>query len=104
MVTNISYVGFEVLAPVGMRICVLWGITSCTSACYLLHAGFLLDLFFDPEDGTDMFFRNIGLRGVIFHKKSLQILVTFMHDPSAYLLDIKLQKYIVKDKVVPVLN
>jgi hypothetical protein len=25
------------------------------SACYLLYAGFLLGLFFDPEDGGDMF-------------------------------------------------
>jgi hypothetical protein len=24
------------------------------------HAGFLLGLFFDPDDGCDMFFRNIG--------------------------------------------
>jgi hypothetical protein len=24
------------------------------------HAGFLLALFFDPEDGGDMFFRNVG--------------------------------------------
>jgi hypothetical protein len=31
-----------------------------TSACYLLHAGFLLDLFFDPEDGGNMFPRNVG--------------------------------------------
>jgi hypothetical protein len=23
--------------------------------CYLLHAGFLVGLFFDPEDGGDMF-------------------------------------------------
>jgi hypothetical protein len=30
------------------------------SACYLLHTGFLLGLFFDPEDGGDMFFRNFG--------------------------------------------
>jgi hypothetical protein len=26
----------------------------------LLHAGFLLGLFFDPEDGVDMFLRNFG--------------------------------------------
>jgi hypothetical protein len=25
------------------------------AACFLLHAGFLLGLFFDPEDGGDMF-------------------------------------------------
>jgi hypothetical protein len=24
------------------------------------HAGFLLDLFFDPKDGDDMFLRNVG--------------------------------------------
>jgi hypothetical protein len=26
-----------------------------------LHAGFFLGLFSDPEDGVDMFFRNVGL-------------------------------------------
>jgi hypothetical protein len=30
------------------------------SACYRLHTGFLLGLFFDPEDAGDMFLRNIG--------------------------------------------
>jgi hypothetical protein len=28
-------------------------------ACHLLHAGFFLRLFFDPEDGGDMFLRNV---------------------------------------------
>jgi hypothetical protein len=28
--------------------------------CYLLHADFLLGLFLDPEDGGDMFLRNVG--------------------------------------------
>jgi hypothetical protein len=28
-------------------------------ACCLIHAGFLLVLFFDPEDGGDMFLRII---------------------------------------------
>jgi hypothetical protein len=30
------------------------------SAHYLFHAFFLLDLFFDPEDGNDMFLQNVG--------------------------------------------
>jgi hypothetical protein len=28
--------------------------------CYLLQAGFLLGLFFDREDGGDMFLQNVG--------------------------------------------
>jgi hypothetical protein len=31
-----------------------------SSACYLLYAGFLLGLLFDPDDGNDMFLRNVG--------------------------------------------
>jgi hypothetical protein len=30
-------------------------------ACHLIHADFLLGLFFDPEDVGDMFLRNVGL-------------------------------------------
>jgi hypothetical protein len=30
------------------------------SACHLLQAGLLLRLFFDPEDGDDVFFRKVG--------------------------------------------
>jgi hypothetical protein len=33
---------------------------SSSTACYMLHACFLLGLFFDHEDGGDMFLRNIG--------------------------------------------
>jgi hypothetical protein len=30
------------------------------SSCSLLHAGLLLGLFVDPEDGDDVFLQNIG--------------------------------------------
>jgi hypothetical protein len=30
-----------------------------STACCLLHAGFLLDLLFNPKDGGDMFLRNV---------------------------------------------
>jgi hypothetical protein len=30
------------------------------SAAYLLHAGSLLGLFFDAEDGSEMFLRKVG--------------------------------------------
>jgi hypothetical protein len=33
---------------------------SQSFAHYLLHAGFLPGLFFDPEAGGDMFLRNVG--------------------------------------------
>jgi hypothetical protein len=31
-----------------------------SSASYLLIAGFLLGLLFNPEDGDDMFLQNVG--------------------------------------------
>jgi hypothetical protein len=31
-----------------------------SAACCLLHDTFLLDLFFDPVDGRDMFLRNVS--------------------------------------------
>jgi hypothetical protein len=67
-------VGFEVLTAVVMNSYVLWDITPCSpfhlQGRRISHArnqsearsnaGFLLGLFFDPEDGGDMFFRNLG--------------------------------------------
>jgi hypothetical protein len=40
------------------------------------HSGFLLGLFFDPEDGGDMPLRNVGrlstgLQGIVSQKKEL---------------------------------
>jgi hypothetical protein len=29
-------------------------------ACYFLHAGFFFSLLSDPEDGSNMFLRNVG--------------------------------------------
>jgi hypothetical protein len=32
----------------------------CQDRCYMLHAGFLLGLFFDSEDRSEVFFQNVG--------------------------------------------
>jgi hypothetical protein len=51
------HTGFEVLTGVFMNSSIFWVIMRCS---YLLHAGFLLGLFFDPENRVDMFLRNFG--------------------------------------------
>jgi hypothetical protein len=35
-------------------------LTELVAACHLLHAGSLIGLLFGPEDGGDMFLRNVG--------------------------------------------
>jgi hypothetical protein len=42
----------------GMHIGFLWESQKEISTCF--HAGFLLGLFLDPEDGGYMFLRNVG--------------------------------------------
>jgi hypothetical protein len=50
-----------------MKSTIFWDMTPCSllnvdraqiATCF--HAGFLLGLFFDPEDEGDMFLRNVG--------------------------------------------
>jgi hypothetical protein len=48
--TLLAFVGFGVLAAGSKQ----------SFACYRLHFGFLFGLFFDPEDGGGIFFRNIS--------------------------------------------
>jgi hypothetical protein len=67
-VTPCRLVGFQVLRVVVMKSSTFWDITLCSPSrvnhclrrtCYL-HAGCLLGLFFDPEDGADMILKNIS--------------------------------------------
>jgi hypothetical protein len=66
-------VGIEVLTAVVTKSPIFWDITPCstlkvnrsfvehvTSIFWLLHDGFFLGLLFDPDDGGDMFLRNVG--------------------------------------------
>jgi hypothetical protein len=46
--------GFEVSTAVVMKSINFWDMTPC-STCW-----FLLNYFFDPEDGDDTFLRNVG--------------------------------------------
>jgi hypothetical protein len=63
LVHLIVLVGFEVLTAVVMKNTILWDMTpySLLKANHhtSFHACILLGLF-DPEDGSDMFLRNVG--------------------------------------------
>jgi hypothetical protein len=51
----LTFVRFEVLTAVVIKGFMFWDIKPC----FLIHAGFSLGLFYDPEDGSDIFLRNV---------------------------------------------
>jgi hypothetical protein len=51
----VQVIEFEVLAVVVKKVT-----SRAGSSWYLFHASFLLGLLFGPEDGGNMFFRNVG--------------------------------------------
>jgi hypothetical protein len=88
-INNMDHAGFTVLTAVVMKSSILWDISPISplknnrrfgetyllyiqgsrmshaknsKVCYLLHAGFLLGLFFDPEDGSDIFLQRTTRR------------------------------------------
>jgi hypothetical protein len=78
-----KFIGFEVFTAVIMKSSVLWDIMPCSPlkakqetsveqvASKTLPTGFLLGLFFTPQDGGDMFLCQLtfsGLHGIIFQK------------------------------------
>jgi hypothetical protein len=48
-----NLVEFEVVTPMDKKTQIFWDIKA-------VYAGLLLALFFDSEDGDDMFIRNVG--------------------------------------------
>jgi hypothetical protein len=88
--------GFGVLRAVVLKGSIFWDITSCNPlkvnrrfggtcaiSCYLLHAGFLLEWFYNPEDGGDIFFRNISSLSTddaMLYPRSLNYICQFSHD------------------------
>jgi hypothetical protein len=65
---HLQDIGSEVLTQVDMKSSISWDIKLCSPLKVntrfvgtYFHAGFLLGLFFDPEDRRDMFLRNSQL-------------------------------------------
>jgi hypothetical protein len=65
----VAYVGFEVLTAVVLNFAIFWDTASCSlcmsrrfggtyHSSHLIARLFLCRLIFDPEDGSDTFFRN----------------------------------------------
>jgi hypothetical protein len=59
----------------------IWGSHSGGYACYIFHAGFLLGLFFEPEDTGDLFLRNVGwlsTDSTVLYPRRYYPLITFV--------------------------
>lgn len=65
-VSQTNIYGFEVLTPVTTKSTILWATKPCIPlkvnqvANWLLHVGYLLNSFFNHEDGGGTFLRNTG--------------------------------------------
>lgn len=61
-------------------------ILDATDLCLSLLAGFALVLFFDTEDGSDMFPRNVGCLSTVFMALHLQaaLLQALSYKPLCY--------------------
>jgi hypothetical protein len=57
---NHIFLNFWTFSNTGIKLEVQVKLNSRGYTFYPLHTGFLLGLFFDPEDGGDMFFRNVS--------------------------------------------
>jgi hypothetical protein len=78
-VEMVKIAGFQVLTAVVRKTSIVWDITPCSplkvNRCSCFHAGFLLGLFFDRENGSDVPPKRrltlSGLHGVISQKIEL---------------------------------
>jgi hypothetical protein len=57
--TKKTYIFGAIMLCSGLKVNSRFGGT-CRLHCYLLHAGFLLGLFFYPEDGGNMLLQDVG--------------------------------------------